>query len=79
MKSKKKRPYLGFLKEYAFKKKLLPYYILTIAIIVLTAGVYPCGICLFFYFKGKPGSGNCSGTHCEEEQKEYGSGYDRRY
>ena len=39
MKSKKKRPYLGFLKEYAFKKKLLPYYILTIAIIVLTAGV----------------------------------------
>ncbi len=32
-----------------------------------------------FYFKGKPGSGNCSGTHCEEEQKEYGSGYDRRY
>lgn len=32
-----------------------------------------------FIFKGKPGSGNCSGTHCEEEQKEYGSGYDRRY
>ena len=30
---------LDFLKEYAFKKKLLPYYILTIAIIVLTAGV----------------------------------------
>lgn len=39
MKSKNKRAYLGFLKEYAFKKKLLPYYILTIAIIVLTAGV----------------------------------------
>ena len=39
MKSKESRPYLGFLKEYAFKKKLLPSYILTIATIVLTAGV----------------------------------------
>ena len=39
MKIKESRPYLGFLKEYAFKKKLLPSYILTIAIIVLTAGV----------------------------------------
>ena len=26
MKSKESRPYLGFLKEYAFKKKLLPSY-----------------------------------------------------
>ena len=39
MKSKESRPYLEFLKEYAFKKKLLPSYILTIAMIVLTAGV----------------------------------------
>ena len=39
MKGKQSRPYLGFLKEYAFRKKLLPSYILTIAIIVLTAGV----------------------------------------
>ena len=38
MKGKQSRPYLGFLKEYAFRKKLLPSYILTIAIIVLTAG-----------------------------------------
>ena len=30
MKIKESRPYLGFLKEYAFKKKLLPSYILTI-------------------------------------------------
>ena len=39
MKGKQSHPYLGFLKEYAFRKKLLPSYILTIAIIVLTAGV----------------------------------------
>lgn len=38
MKGKQSHPYLGFLKEYAFRKKLLPSYILTIAIIVLTAG-----------------------------------------
>lgn len=30
---------MAFLKEYAFKKKLFPFYLLTIVIIVLTAGV----------------------------------------
>ena len=39
MKSKEGRPYWLFLKEYAFKKKLFPFYLLTIVIIVLTAGV----------------------------------------
>ena len=39
MKCKESRPYLGFLQEYAFKKKLLPSYMLTITMIVLTAGV----------------------------------------
>ena len=39
MKCKESRPYLRFLQEYAFKKKLLPSYMLTITMIVLTAGV----------------------------------------
>ena len=39
MKSKEIRQYLGFLKEYAFKKKLIPFYILTMTIIVFTAGI----------------------------------------
>lgn len=39
MKSKEGRPYLKFLKEYAFKKKLIPLYGLVILIIILTAGV----------------------------------------
>lgn len=40
MKSKKEeRPYLEFLKEYAFNRKLIPLYVITIIIIVLTAGV----------------------------------------
>lgn len=32
-----------------------------------------------FILKENPEAENCSGTHCKEEQKEYGSGYDRRY
>ena len=39
MKSKEGRPYWLFLKEYAFKKKLFPFYLLTIVIIVLNSGV----------------------------------------
>lgn len=39
MKSKDKWPYLKFLKEYAFKKKLIPLYSLVILIIILTVGV----------------------------------------
>ena len=39
MKSKDKRPYLKFLKEYALKKKLIPLYGLVIRIIILTVGV----------------------------------------
>ena len=40
MRSKKEKGlYIGFLKDYAFKKKIIPLYILTIMIIMLTAGI----------------------------------------
>ena len=37
--SKKERIYIGFLKEFAMKRKLIAFYVITIAIIILTAGL----------------------------------------